>query len=573
MPQRILFAAWPRFDRAEVGFWRALRDRLAEHDLTLVLASSVQPPPEFDVEHITVTTTPDAFWPVAAGALGPMPLSIVGLDDETLLAREAAWSGPALVPAIERSRRESIPLMASERLHWLQTLAPVLTVIWNGQHVAELILAAASRLGGIPVLFAERAPITDALFIDERGLSSASAVAATRPWPMPPAGWQSLAHGLCEQIVQTRSTWWEQPRSRAASAPELRAALDIPADARVVLFAGQVDEDTQSFLFSPQHASNLDAFEWLLQAVAPLPDVYVLGKQHPKSRTPAARYAERLAQSGVRGQWRDDLAVDDALAIADRVAAVNSTMLYEALANQRPTLAMGNWLLSGQGAAYETIIDPDTAVRDWWTARDFGARLERFHGALGHLLSRSVYAFDATGGRTGMLDAAALADRLANAAGRPWHVPDSLALDLARVRGRQVANWSPADPTWTDRRDALIARLNEWHVGQSLRAALLPAYDAARHQRRIRVWGSQSARNAISALLEAAGAAVDSRAAATELIRRAPVPDFIVIATADHDGTRQHLESLGFQRGLDYSVVEPHLLHALSLRDRHAGAA
>jgi hypothetical protein len=574
MPQRILFAAWPRFDRAEVAFWRALRDHLADHHLSLVLASSMTPPADLDVEHVALTTTPDAFWPVTDGALSAVPLSIIGLDAETLLARETAWSGPALIPAIARSRREAFGLMAGERLHWLQTLAPVLTVIWNGQHAAELILAAASRLGGIPVLFAERAPITEALFVDEHGLSSASAVAATRPWPMPPANWQALAHAVCDQIVQTRSTWWEQPRSRAASAPELRAALQIPDEARVILFAGQVDEDTQSFLFSSQHASNLDAFEWLLQAVAALPDVYVVGKQHPKSRTPAARYAERLARSGVRGQWRDDLSVEDAFAVADRVAAVNSTMLYEALANQCPALAMGDWLLSGQGAAYETTTEADTAVRDWWTARDFGAKLERFYAALGHLLSRSVYAFDASGTRTGMHDARALAERIANGvAHRPWHVPDSLSADLARTRGTQVANWSPADAAWTERRDALTERLTQWHVGQSLRAALLPAYQAARHDRRIRVWGSGSARHAIAALLEASGAFVDSYVPASELIRRAPVPDFIIVATADHDGTTQHLESLGFQRGTDYSVVEPHLLHALSLRDRHAGAA
>ena len=267
MPQRILFSAWPRFDRAEVAFWRALRDHLAEHDLSLVLASSAVPPADLDVDHITVTTTPDAFWPVTEGALSALPLSIVGLNEETLLAREAVWSGPALIPAIEQSRRESMALIAGERLHWLQTLAPVLTVIWNGQHAADLILAAASRLGGIPVLFAERAPITDALFVDDRGLSSASAIAATRPWPMPPADWQTLAHTVSDQVVQTRSTWWEQPRSRAAAAPELRAALQIPSDARVVLFAGQVDEDTQSFLFSPQHASNLDAFDWLCAEV------------------------------------------------------------------------------------------------------------------------------------------------------------------------------------------------------------------------------------------------------------------------------------------------------------------
>jgi hypothetical protein len=421
-------------------------------------------------------------------------------------------------------------------------------------------------------LYAERAPITDALFVDPQGLSSASAVAMQKPWPAPDAEWRALAATICDQISQTRQTWWEQPRSRACTREELRAALHIPPHAMVVLFAGQVDEDTQSFLFSPAHSTNLDAFEWLLAHMADVPNVYVLGKQHPKSRTPAERYADRLARSGVAGAWRDDLSVDDALAVADRVAAVNSTMLYEALANERPVLAMGEWLLSDRGAAYETLREPH-AVADWLRADEFPGRLARFHDALGYLLSQSVYAYATKGNRAGMLDAEKLADRLAAAASAPWQAPEAITGALLKRPGTQPASWSPADPAWTDRRDRLFARLNEWHYGQSLRHALLPAYDAARHGRRVRVWGSGAARRAIARLLHAAGASVDSRVVLAQNIQTVPVPDFIIVATAAHDSTTHHLTSLGLQGGVDFSVVEPHLLHALSVPDRMAGDA
>ena len=52
---------------------------------------------------------------------------------------------------------------------------------------------------------------------------------------------------------------------------------------------------------------------------------------HPKSRTDPAAYERLLAASGVRGAWRTDLAIDDALAAADRVAAVNSTVILSFL--------------------------------------------------------------------------------------------------------------------------------------------------------------------------------------------------------------------------------------------------
>ena len=139
--------------------------------------------------------------------------------------------------------------------------------------------------------------------------------------------------------------------------------------------------------------------------------------------------------------------------------------------------------------------------------------------------------------------------------------------EILRLRSARPASWPASGTKWLDRRDVLAARLNEWHYGHSLRNALLPAYEAARQHRHVRVWGSGAARRAVSCLLQAAGTSVDDRAFSAEGILTTPVPDFIIVATAAHDATTHHLESLGFRRDTDYSILEPQILHALHLRD------
>ena len=328
MTTPVLFAARPLFNRGEIGFWGRLRDALCARDLTLVVSSSADWPVESEVEHVTSAGSPDDFWPVADGALAGVPVSLLGLDEETLLARVSALTGPALVPAVERCRREALTLIAAKYLQCLQTLAPVLTIIQQGHHLGEWILASASRVGETPVLYTEGEPTTEGLF-----------------------------------------------------------------------------------------------------------------------------------------------------------------------------------------------------------------------------------------------DADVLAERIMTAAARsPWRAPETLMREMLRVQSEGAAAWPARGTTWLDRRDAFSARLDEWHYGHALRSALLPAYEAARRHRPVRVWGSGAARHAVGSLLEAAGASVDERVLGAEGIRITPVPDFIIVATAAHDGTTHHLESLGFRRGFDYSIVEPHVLHALHLQ-------
>jgi hypothetical protein len=573
---RIVFLlAWPQFDPLECGFWQRLRDALAQRGLRLVLVSTATPPPDLGVAHLPAVPSIDALWP-GSGVELTCPLELFGLDPEALLAREAQWGAPSVLPAIEAYRRLAMEATAAYWLRVLGTVDPVVVAIWNGQHVTEMILDAVARRGGLPVMYVERAPVPQALFADARGLSAASEVAHRSTWPAPDPEWLERAGTVIDRIAAGQHTWWDQPGSRAGDRASLRTQLGIPTGARVLLFAGQVDEDTQQFMFSPRFARNVDAFSWLLRQLRGHTNLFILGKQHPKSGTPADVYRQALVDSGLPGDWRSDLSIDDALAVADRVAAVNSTVLYEALAREIPVLSLGDWLLSGRGVAYE-VNDPEAdagAVDIWLAAADAGARQQSWRTSLAVLLSTSLYFYAPDDQADGMLGASDLAGRLDRLADRShrWRVPDAILDAWLSRSGRGSPPWQlPGDGA----RSALVAG---WQRAHTLRFQLMAAARAAGEGRRVVIWGTGEGGRLAAALFEDAGVTIAAFAASTPagshahgrplvsptVLRRDAPRDFVLVASTAASDILPALAALGFAPETDVVVLDCDYLPAVS---------
>ncbi len=561
MRRTVLFFAWAQYDAAETEFWRELRRSLQSHGLHLLLVSPNTPPAGFDVDHLPFVPTIDALWTGHDAA--PVSLEALGLDPDTLLAREEEWSGPTVVSAVRTLRKQALSAIATDVLRMLSVVRPVCAVIWNGQHVPEMILDAALRIGGVPVLYAERAPVPRSLFVDEQGLATASTVAAEPVWPVPEERWLRRAADLSERVA-AGMTWWSQPPNKGAES--VRRQLGIPDDRCVVLFAGQVDEDTQRFLFSPIFADNLDAWQWLLHALAGRGDVFVLGKHHPRAMMPPEAYRRVLERSAVPGVWTADISIDDALCAADRVVAVNSTVLYEALARDLPVLAMGNWLLTGRGVAHEVRDRDDSAVVGAWLADDAAAeRRQRWQECLGYLASRSIYAFDEEAVRLGSLGAHDLAAKLSGiAAASPWHPPLSVQ--------RQMLG-AVSKPPWSNPGDTVddFPQLpRRWRDANALRHCVLQARAAARRGRRVVIWGAGRAGGIVQGLLRDAGvmtgAFVSSDAAPGERdgipvivparLETASVRDFVLVASVGAPDIVPQLAGRGFRDGDDVMTID-----------------
>ena len=544
MGRPLLFHAWPQFDSAEIEFWRDLQGALAKRSLDLVLVSTTAPPRDLPIPHVPFVPTVDSLW---TEHRRDGDVTTLGLDPQALLAREQDWSGPVRLDAITAFRRQALDDIAAYASDIVRTLQPAAAVIWNGHHVPEAILAAALRQRGTPMLSVERAPVPRALFVDDRGLSSASAVAHRLEWPSVDGRWLRRADEVSARIARGSLTWWEQPDRSGPSS--LRARLGVPPGRQVLVFAGQVDADTQRFLFSPVFADNLDAWRWFLVQLAGRDDVFVIGKHHPKATTPPDAYRRALADSGVAGAWCTDVAIDDALALADRVAAVNSTVLYEALARGVPALAMGDWLLQGRGVAYEVRdrrLD-GAQVEAWLTASDFSTRRDRWRAAMGFLLSGSIYAYEREEVRAGGLGAAHLADRLAGlcepAAGDPVAsvtVPDRYSPPRWLSPGDEPlpGAW-PGDPV----------RYQEWHQAHALRHTLHRAALAADEGRRVVVCGPEEHVRAVRTLAPQAVALHEAA-----LVRSSP-RDFVLIATGSWQ-IPEELSARGFVPGVDVIAVQ-----------------
>jgi hypothetical protein len=568
----VLFLAWPQFDPLELAFWQRLRDALAERGLRLVLASTTPPPADLGVVHVPAVPSIDAVWTEGVSAFS-VPVDTLGVDEAMLLAREAQWGAPAVLPAIETYRRSA---MAATTGYWLETLAalnPAVVALWNGQHVSEIILGAAARQGGLPVVHVERAPIPQALFVDEQGLSSASSVAGLPSWPRPQKPWIDRAVLVSRRIAAGEHTWWQQPPSRSMDAAALRTQLGIPTNSLILLFAGQVDQDTQQFLFSPRFGSNAAAFEWLLGQLRGRTDVFVLGKQHPKSSTPAGEYQRLIAESGVPGTWRVDLSIDDALASANRVAAVNSTVLYEALARGLPVLSFGDWLLSRRQVAYE-VHEPERdadVVHAWIDASDASARQRSWQEGLAFLLSTCLYTYqpdDTNDGLHGAAELAARFDRLANRT-HHWRMPAVVVDAWLSARRRGTPPWRLPN----DLREPNPAP--DWQRAHTLRFQLLEADRAARAGRRVVIWGTGAGGRQVAALLDRSGVDVWGFVASTPDGPRAHgrplvsptglmTGDFVIVASTAAPDIVPVLTARGFASAADFVVVDCDYLSTVS---------
>ena len=402
------------FSGEEATFWETVREELRARDHELILMGAGDPPVRMDVPRTRIRYRMDFH-----GA----PLDDVGgdwvpevVDREAVLARETQWAGPARGPRELEARVTRYRFLEGYFATALSLLDPVLVLIWNPFQSHNMVLEQLAADRGCPVLYLERGPMPGTLHVDDRGTTAASSIAVRSDWSwdaQEEAGrWRDVYHGLAHRYRERAATWWDQPER--VGADRVRERLGIPDDARVVLFAGQVDDDTSNFLFAPDHADNAEAFADFCQLVAPHPDVYVLGKHHPRSTTSPRVY--RRAIDGP-GTWATDLALADCLRIADRVAAVNSTVLFEALLLEKPVLSMGRSILSGKDIAYELLDAPDrpATVAAWLAAEGWPQRHARWQDLGAFLLAHHLYPFSdrvVDGGRT----PADLADRLVGAA-------------------------------------------------------------------------------------------------------------------------------------------------------------
>ena len=397
----ILLHVWSTFLDEEVPVWRQLGRELESRGFQLVLTGTTKPPADLEVPFYFV---PYGYF--VAHGLAEIGASVrkymkkhprdvlasIPIQMEELLLRERQWRERDPSDEDRANWEFGFGFYAAVYSALLLHLRPRLVVVWNGYHPGEIILRALADRAACPTAFVERGPFPRTLYFDPDGILGDSSVVREPSMRLPgdeAARGKDAFESTRRMVQEGGLTWWRQ--AEAAGSAAVRSKLGVPADRPVILFAEQLEADTQSFAFSPLFARPAAAFEWLNARLADRTDLFLLGKSHPHSRKPAADW-EKLRR--VPGCWATDVNLFDALQVATHVAAVNSTVLYEGMLAGKPTLSMGDGLFSGRDFFYEVRSTSDSGVVQSWLRGDgFADRVTRFEEFCAFLLRRSLYAY------------------------------------------------------------------------------------------------------------------------------------------------------------------------------------
>lgn len=302
----------------------------------------------------------------------------------------------------------------------IQRLSPDLIVTWGVYRPPSAILHQLAISLGYGRAVLERSPWPLALTLDHDDTLANTAVceslkAAAQANEFDPED-AERGRSFFNALNERSHTWWEQPDRRAEE--DLRESLGIPIGTEICLFAGQVDGDAQNFIFSTHTQTNLDALRQFLETLPADSNIFVLGKHHPKSDTRVEDYQEVL---GERGVWSDSVSLLDCFRIADRVAGVNSALLFEAAAHGLPVLSMGRTMVEGCGVFFEwsKSVDSDATCAFFAAeAQEVALRSERFRSLTGRALRTGCYILPGGFAHPGLLYFEAAADKLLQ-----WAVP------------------------------------------------------------------------------------------------------------------------------------------------------
>jgi hypothetical protein len=396
--QNILALTWNRAD--ELDLLQQLDCHLKESGHKLFSVGYGKPAKSVDIEQLSSFYSLDGisgFSTALEKSLIPSftdDNSFILEDQDFLLQREQLWQQVQKLQNEnhEEVRKKALSFYLNFYTAILQSIKPSLVLIWNGQHPQEIILDKLCRKCECPVLYIERGPFRSSLQISTEGCTAGTQIAKSVSWEKPenPDLWKREMDKVEQKYKQEKATWYleQQPKNKVIS--EIRDHLKIPVNKKVVLFTGQLDNDTSNFLYSPNFKDNLSAFSWLCDFLRERNDIFILGKHHPLNQKSIQEFQSAVGELGV---WVDDISLENCFDLADRVATVNSTTLFEAIMLGKPTLTMGESLISNKNISYE-IMKLEIAgkvITDWLDARDFEIRRQKWLDFSSYLLAKELY--------------------------------------------------------------------------------------------------------------------------------------------------------------------------------------
>ena len=252
--------------------------------------------------------------------------------------------------------RLSMTLWCRQAEALFEVIEPDLFIVWNGQFGIGRVFRFVAEQLAVPVCFAEKGVLPQSWYLDRQGINATSSIGRDFCGNLEIGETQvETFQEKIRKIDQTGASAWRQPERKDGA--KIRQELGVKKGQKVVFFPGQVDSDSNILLFSSHFKRSLDVLSWLAQGTGQ--DHFILAKPHPKGMDKQEDFAAVL---GGEGRSITDMNVLDAIAVADVVVTINSTVAFEAIIRGTPVLQLGDGILTGKGLVAE--YDPQQSARE-----------------------------------------------------------------------------------------------------------------------------------------------------------------------------------------------------------------
>ncbi|WP_412984461.1 hypothetical protein [Pontimicrobium sp. IMCC45349] len=379
MDKYILIYAYTNFSKGELNYWNDLSDLLKKKGFKLLILAPIYPNGKYKFLCHKFTERLDDV------LINPLFKNCNG-NFKKYLDRELVWYG--------ESSKDRLSAAKSQKLYFekiLNEVNPCLVVLANGQHASELIFKDLIRERKIPLTFLERGCLPKSWHLDDLGITAGTSIALKK---LEEINVENTTHNIelfKSYYLNGQFTWWQQPESN--NQLNIRERFNVSKDTKLILFLNQLDNDTSNFLYSPLFNNNHEAFSWFLKGIKD-ENCFVIAKKHPWFSGNENEFSRAFEKQGVEGVWIDDISLFDCLEQTDYVAAVNSTVVFEAMLYEKPVLQLGKSILSNKEIVYEIKGKDDfQTVNHWLESLEFKDRVERYNVFMSYMIKNELSFF------------------------------------------------------------------------------------------------------------------------------------------------------------------------------------
>ena len=278
----------------------------------------------------------------------------------------------------------------------LEYIYPCTVFSWNSCTLPVNILSRLANEKDLPVFYLERGLLPETVVVDSVGVNYGSHIAGDK-WqrvhaPVPDSKENELADRFCRQLEECRATI--VPSGRDMEDGNIRTELGIPADASVLLFALQIEKDSNIISYSPFYKSMPEIISDLAEVVERIEKLYVIIKPHPEDKD---RLEELRKLCSDKLFISPDYGLQPLFNVADLVMAVNSTVGLEALTRRKQVIVLGKAVYGEKGFTFD-LNSPERleqTIREALECAEKGVFNEKeFKRFLVYLLKRCLFSLN-----------------------------------------------------------------------------------------------------------------------------------------------------------------------------------